>query len=123
MNRTKKCAVACVLLLTQIAVSQPAPLYFGTLHELLVKTIQSDLPVDAVMTGEIAQSMNKQFKMTGAVNVRSEIVKRHRNPDCAKLRVVFTKRGVLTPKGVTDANLRTEMNYCLDGSPPGDKDL
>jgi hypothetical protein len=123
MNRLRASLTIGAYLFATASIAQPSPTYFGTLHELLVKTIESDRAIDAVMTGDIAKSMNKQFKTTGGVNVRSEIIKRYRNPDCARLRVVFTKRGVLTPKGITDANLRTEMNYCVDGSPPGGKDL
>jgi hypothetical protein len=122
MRLTTICAMTAVAIASS-ANGQPTPTYFGTLHELLATTIKSETAIDAVMTGEIAQAMNQQFRMTGGVNVRSEVVKRYRNKNCARLRVVITKRGVITPKGFTDANLRTEMNYCIDGSPPGANDL
>jgi hypothetical protein len=100
------------------------PKLYTTLHPLLVDTITHG-QVDGVMSGDIANSFNNQLTKTtnklvqGTLNVKSVVVERLPQKDCAWISVVFTKPGVSTPIGVTDANLRTKMKYCKDGSPPG----
>jgi hypothetical protein len=32
--------------------------------------------------------------------------------------MVFTKKNVDMPQGRTDVVLKTQLNYCLDGTPP-----
>jgi hypothetical protein len=94
---------------------------YTALHPLLVDTLKQS-KVEGVMTGDIANAFNNKLGLQGPVYVKSELVERLAQTDCGRIKVVFTKRGVSTPIGVTDANLRTEMKYCKDGSPPGAKD-
>jgi hypothetical protein len=94
---------------------------YTTLHPLLVDTLNQS-KVEGVMTGDIANAFNKKLGLQGPVYVKSELVERLPQADCGRIKVVFTKRGVSTPIGVTDANLRTEMKYCKDGSPPSAKE-
>lgn len=120
--RTLLAACACILSTTGMvtqAQSMTTKLY-TTLHPLLVDTL-THAKVEGVMTGDIANAFNAKLGMQGPVYVKSELVERLPQSDCGRIKVVFTKRGVATPIGVTDANLRTEMKYCKDGSPPGTK--
>jgi hypothetical protein len=112
--------LACTTSLGQPTAPSPGKLY-TTLHPLLVDTLNQS-NVEGVMTGDIANAFNKKLGLQGPVYVKSELVERLPQTDCGRIKVVFTKRGVSTPIGVTDANLRTEMKYCKDGSPPSAKD-
>jgi hypothetical protein len=114
--RRAVCACVYVLLCSHSGDAQ-ATRFYDTLHNVLLDTF-AKTKVEGFMNNEISEKFNKQFKMTGPVIVRSELVRFLANPDCAHFKVVFTKKGVMTPKGKTDANLRTEMDYCKDGSPP-----
>lgn len=117
--------VAGALIASAIASAQPTIAssrnLYTTLHPLLVDTLNQS-KVEGVMTGDIANAFNKKLGLQGPVYVKSELVERLPQADCGRIKVVFTKRGVNTPIGVTDANLRTEMKYCKGGSPPSAKD-
>jgi hypothetical protein len=127
--RIRKYASVCVLCATflicgpvsaqRLSQSQQNK-HYVTLHPLLVDTLVYT-KLEGVMTGDIANAFNQKLNLQGPVYFKSELTKRLADKDCGHIKVVFTKRGVVTPKGVTDANLRTEMDYCKDGSPPSVK--
>jgi hypothetical protein len=117
-----KILLLCLLIALSVGTASPLRAQrtgkvYTELHPLLIDTLKFSR-VEGVMTGDIANAFNSKLNLQGAVYVKSELIKKLPQPDCGQISVVFTKRGVTTPKGVTDANLRTQMNYCKDGSPP-----
>ena len=93
-----------------------APVYTRP-HDLLVKAIKTGA-ADGVLTGEVDAHFTRQFHSTGPLLVKAKVIEHLKQSDCKRLEVVYTKKNVDTPKGRTDAILRTQMNYCLDGGPP-----
>ena len=71
-----------------------------------------------VMEGEVAEHFTRQFRSTGPLLVTAKVIKSFSRADCKRLEMVFTKKDVDTPQGRTDAILKTQLNYCLDGTPP-----
>ena len=71
-----------------------------------------------VMEGEVAEHFTRQFRSTGPLLVTASVIQSFGRSDCKRLEMVFTKQEVETPRGRTDAILKTRLNYCLDGSPP-----
>ena len=76
----------------------------GPIATLFVRQFNSDGPLEVDMTAE--QSLPQPAS----------------KPPCARLHVVWTQAGALTPNGRDTAVLDTHLNVCADGSPPGDGD-
>lgn len=85
-------------------------------HDLMVDAIQNGT-AEGVMLGDVADTFSETFHSNGALLVSARTV-RQLGPNCRRLEVTFRKQGVATPKGLTDAILKSELNYCLDGSAP-----
>lgn len=86
-------------------------------HDVLASAIRNG-SANGVMVGEVAEHFTRQFRSTGPLLVTAKVIKSFGRDDCKRIEVVFTKKAVDTPKGRTDAILKTQLNYCLDGSPP-----
>lgn len=86
-------------------------------HDLLAEAIKNG-SASGVMEGPVAEHFTRQFRSTGALRVNARVIKSFARVECKRIETVFTKKDVETPKGRTDAILRTQINYCLDGSPP-----
>lgn len=86
-------------------------------HDVLAAAIRQG-STSGVMEGEVAEHFTRQFRTTGPLLVTASVIQSFRRSDCKRLEMVFTKQEVETPRGRTDAILRTRLNYCLDGSPP-----
>jgi hypothetical protein len=93
------------------------PLTFSSPHEVMVKTIKEG-KVSGMMVGEVAEQFTRQFRSEGALWVESSVIKSFKRVDCKRLQVNFKKMDVKTPQGLTNALLKTQINYCLDGKPP-----
>ena len=86
-------------------------------HDLLVAAIRHG-STSGVMVGEVAEHFTRQFRSTGPLLVSASVIQSFGRSDCKRLEMVFTKQEVETPRGRTDAVLKSRLNYCLDGSPP-----
>jgi hypothetical protein len=71
-----------------------------------------------ILTGQVDEHFTRQFRSTGPLIVKARVIGELERKDCKRLEIVYTKKGVETPKGLTDAVLTTQMSYCLDGGPP-----
>ena len=71
-----------------------------------------------VMTGDIAKKFSDQFRSNGSLLVSATVEKRYKQKGCARLSVNYTKKQVQSTHGMTDALLKTQINYCLDGRAP-----
>lgn len=85
-------------------------------HDFLVEAIRTG-HASGIVIGKLADLFTQQFKSTSTLLVDVERLNLL-TPECARLRVKFTKKDVVTPKGSTDANLRIDLNYCTNGKPP-----
>ncbi|MFA6595962.1 MAG: hypothetical protein WCT00_06575 [Bacilli bacterium] len=86
-------------------------------HDVLADAIRNG-SASGVMQGAVDEHFTRQFRSTGPLLVTATVIKSFKREDCKRVRMVFTKKDVDTPKGRTDAILKTELNYCLDGRPP-----
>ena len=91
-----------------------------------IYTRQGDVLVEAMkngsasgeMRGPVAEHFTRQFRSEGPLWVSAKVIRPLRREGCNRLEMTFTKKDVETEKGLTDAILKTELNYCLDGTPP-----
>lgn len=90
---------------------------FSNQHELFVQAIKNE-EAHGVMLGEIAEHFSREFRSTGILLVQAKVIRDFKQADCKRVETTFTKKDVATPDGLTDAILKTQMNYCLDGSAP-----
>jgi hypothetical protein len=90
---------------------------FTRQHDVLTAAIRHG-STSGVMEGEVAEHFTRQFRSTGLLLVRASVIQSLSRSDCKRLEMVFTKQEVETPRGRTDAILKTRLNYCLDGAPP-----
>jgi len=97
--------------------SLAAPTVYTRQHDVLAATIRNG-STSGVMEGEVAEHFTRQFRSTGLLLVNAKVIQSFKRADCKRLEVVLTKKDVDTPKGRTDAILKTQLNYCLDGRPP-----
>ncbi len=97
--------------------SPAVPNVYTRQHDVLVDAIRNG-STRGVMEGDVAEHFTRQFRSTGALLVTAKVIKSFSRTDCKRLEMVFTKKDVDTPKGRTDAILKTQINYCLDGTPP-----
>lgn len=86
-------------------------------HQLMSDAIKNG-QANGTLTGEVNDKFTKQFNSRGPLLVNATRLSTLPRAGCARLEVVFTKKQVQTPKGLTDAILKTQINYCLDGAPP-----
>ncbi len=90
---------------------------FKDQNELLTSAIRSG-SVSGIMKGDVGDLFTKQFKSNGDLMVAANVIKHFKRPDCKRIEVTYTKKNVVTPPGKTDAILKVQVNYCLDGQPP-----
>jgi hypothetical protein len=90
---------------------------FSNQHELFAQVIKKG-EAQGTMNGEIAEHFSREFRSTGALLVQAKIIRDLKRADCKRIETTFTKQDVATPDGLTEAILKTQMNYCLDGSAP-----
>lgn len=93
------------------------PTVYNRQHDVLAAAIRYG-STSGVMEGEVAEHFTRQFRSTGPLLVSAKVLKSYAREGCKRLEMVFTKKDVDTPQGRTDAILKTQLNYCLDGSPP-----
>ena len=86
---------------------------YTTQHDLMAKAIRVG-QARGVMQGDLANLFRQQFQSSGALLAPARVIPRK---DCKRLEVVYTQQAVQTPKGLTDAVFRMQLNYCLDGLP------
>jgi len=86
-------------------------------HHVLADAIRN-MSTSGIMEGEVDETFTRQFRSTEPLLVSARVIKSLKRPGCKRLEIVFTKTNVETPRGRTNASLTTELNYCLDGSPP-----
>ncbi len=86
-------------------------------HEVFAEAIKHG-KAQGELQGEVAEHFTRELHSTGPLFVSTKIIKRYKQEGCAQLETVFTKKEVDTPKGKTDAVLKTRLNYCKDGTPP-----
>lgn len=115
----KKLPVVIILLagVTFARESLAAPTVYTRQHDVLVAAIRNG-STSGLMQGEVAEHFTRQFRSTGPLLVTAKVIQSFARAECKRVEMVFTKKNVETPKGLTDAILKTQVNYCLDGTPP-----
>lgn len=112
---------------TQVALTLSAiVIAWPCLAQEKVYSRQRDVLVDAirnghsagVMHGEVAEHFTRELRSTSALRVEARVLQALERETCKRLEMVYTKDGVPTPQGPTQARLTTQLNYCLDGGPP-----
>ena len=91
--------------------------FYANPHDLMVEAIRNGR-ASGVMGGDIAAKFKTQFKSRAPLLVEVWTLKKYQQPGCARLEVDYEKRDVPTPKGDTSVFLKTQINYCLDGTAP-----
>ena len=109
--------LAAVLLLATFARESFADGIYNNAHDLMVEAIRTG-SASGVMTGDIAKKFTDQFRSNGPLLVSAKVLKRYKQKGCARLAVDYTKKQVQSTHGMTDALLKTQINYCLDGRAP-----
>lgn len=73
-----------------------------------------------LLTGEMAEAITQRFAATSPIFIDVTILRRYRQPGCARLNVVFSQEGVRLPETTAPRRQTVEfgINYCLDGLPP-----
>ena len=107
------------LLLSLLSVSSLsfADTIFDTPHDWFVATLEQG-ETSGELRGMVAEHFTRELKSQGILRVNAKTIASLDRPGCQRIQAVFTKEGVETPQGVTEAILTTEINYCLDGKPP-----
>lgn len=90
---------------------------YQTPHDLFVDALNHG-QAEGELRGEVAVQFTRQFHSMGPLLVRATVIKRYPQAGCARLDTVLTQKDVDTPQGKTDAVLKTQLNYCKDGTPP-----
>jgi len=109
--------VLVMLGLFGVCSNSQAQTVFSNQHELFVQVIKNG-EAQGAMSGEIAEHFSREFRSTGNLLVQAKVIQDFKQADCKRIETTFTKRDVATPDGLTEAILKTQMNYCLDGSAP-----
>lgn len=86
-------------------------------HDMLIQAIRNGT-ADGVMAGETAELFKRQFKSDGQLLAHAEVIGQFSRADCKRIKVVYTKKEVITTKGPQDLKMNMELNYCIDGKPP-----
>jgi hypothetical protein len=97
--------------------SLAVPTVYTRQHDVLAAAIRNGSS-SGVMEGEVAEHFTRQFRSTGPLLVAAKVINSFARADCKRLEMVFTKKNVDMPQGRTDVVLKTQLNYCLDGTPP-----
>ncbi|MCW5323667.1 hypothetical protein D5039_21740 [Verminephrobacter aporrectodeae subsp. tuberculatae] len=114
----KTLSIVLVLLCSTFArESLAGPTVYTRQHDVLAAAIRNGKS-SGVMEGTVAEHFTRQFRSTGQLLVTATVIKSFSRADCKRLEIVFTKKDVDTPQGRTDAILKTQLNYCLNGAPP-----
>ena len=74
-----------------------------------------------VLTGPVAQNWQAKSQSTSPVQMSAKVVKRFKQPECARLSVTMHQDNV--PKkdgGTAPLEFTYELNLCTDGLPPAD---
>ncbi len=100
-----------------VASAQAEPIVYLKPHDLFVEAINQG-KAQGELQGEVAEHFTRQFRSTGMLLANTKVTKRYKQEGCAQLETVFTKQDIDTPKGKTQAVLKTQLNYCKDGTPP-----
>jgi hypothetical protein len=109
--------VSLALCLAALAFDSVSAGFYANPHDLMVEAIRNGR-ASGVMGGDIAAKFKAQFKSRAPLLVEVWTLKTYRQPGCARLEVDYEKRDVPTPKGDTSVFLKTQINYCLDGTAP-----
>ena len=100
------------------ALESAAQTLFPRQHDMLVQTIRTG-HAEGVMTGETADMFRMQFKSDGILLVSANVIQDFEGqPDCKRMKVIYTKKEVVTPNGPRDLNMEIKLNYCLSGQVP-----
>lgn len=114
----KKFTTILILLASSILIRESlAQTLYTRQHEILIAAIKNG-SASGVMTGDVAEHFTREFRSHGPLHVTATIISTLPRQDCKQLEMVFTKHDVETPRGRTEAIFKTQVNYCLDGSPP-----
>lgn len=107
------------LLFTTVVYAQesPAQQIYSSPHEVLITTIKKG-STSGIMVGKMAEHLTRTFRSQGTLFFKSTVVKSFQQEGCKRIEIIYTKKEVKTPKGLTDAILKMQINYCLDGSAP-----
>jgi hypothetical protein len=88
-------------------------------HDVLVEAIRNG-EAHGVLRGHVAELFAKQFHSTGALLVDAAVIESLAQPDCKRVRMVYTQQGALTKHGERKSLvMETRLNYCLNGLAPG----
>jgi opacity protein-like surface antigen len=109
-------AMALALSAAGVVNAASAPTY-SQAHDLLVAAIKSGQASGQLM-GDIDQAFADQFSSGGRLLATARVLSSFKQAGCKRLELDFTKEDVPTPQGNTEVHLNTQLNYCLDGSPP-----
>ena len=88
---------------------------------VLLAAIQaSDGEAHGVLIGEVADAITRRFGATSPIFIDVTTERRHQQPGCSRLKVLFSQDGVLLPGAPAPRKQTMEfgINYCLDGLPP-----
>lgn len=94
-----------------------ADIVFTKQGDMLAAAIEHGA-VSGTMAGDVADHFSRQFKTDSPLLVTAKVIKSYKREGCKRIAVQYTKKDVSTPKGMTDAILKMEVNYCFDGTPP-----
>jgi len=88
-------------------------------HDVIVEAIRNG-EAHGVLRGRVAEHFAQQFRSNGALLVDASVIEALTQPDCKRVRLVYTQRGALTKQGDRkDLVMETRLNYCLNGHAPG----
>jgi len=73
-----------------------------------------------IVTGSVAQALSSGTKGTGDALAMIEVIGEFKDPQCKRLQVIVSQRGVPSVQGprTTITLPAMALNMCLDGSPP-----
>lgn len=91
--------------------------FYENPHDVMIETIRNG-QASGVMSGIIARKFEKQFSSNGVLLFEARKLFSYKQEGCARIEIDYTKKDVLTANGITEVNLKTQINYCLDGRPP-----
>lgn len=117
----KSAAIVLAVLATTFARESAAQLVYTRPHDVLVTAIRTG-HAEGVLQGQVADKFTQQFKSNGQLLVTADVIQAFPRSDCKRLRMVMTKKDVLSKNGPRDLALETKLNYCLDGRPPTELD-
>lgn len=114
--------LAAILAATAATGHATAQVVFRKQHDVLVAAIRSGR-AEGTLVGPAADLFSAQFKSQGTLLVTAAVLHPLKSPDCKRIRMVYTKKDVVGPRGPQDLVLTSDLNYCLDGRPPIGQEL